>query len=243
MTGRENTKVPDTITDTGKQLLTLLQICDSSFPTGGFSQSYGLETYVQEGLIEDGEIFKKLLTVFINDVLCSGDGLAAALSWQAAKEKDFTALREIDSILSAMKLAVESREGSAKTGRRMSRTAAPLLEDTFFREFMELVSNGHLDGHHAVTFGVLGRRAGLTLDQTVQGYLYNAAAAMVNIGVRLIPLGQQEGQGILRALSPVIIKAASEIPSKTLEDMGSAAFAWEIRAMRHERLYTRLFMS
>jgi len=66
---------------------------------------------------------------------------------------------------------------------------------------------------------------------------------MVNNGVRLIPLGQQEGQRILRELTPSLNRAASEIQLKEIDDLGSTAPALEIRAMQHERLYTRLFMS
>ena len=32
----------------------LLQINDSLFPIGGYSHSYGLETYIQKGLVNDG---------------------------------------------------------------------------------------------------------------------------------------------------------------------------------------------
>lgn len=32
----------------------LLQICDSVFPIGAYSHSYGLEIYIQLGLVHDG---------------------------------------------------------------------------------------------------------------------------------------------------------------------------------------------
>jgi len=229
--------------DTGSQILTLLQICDSFFPTGGFTQSYGLETYVQDGLVCGGDSFRELLNTFVQDVLVTGDGLAVFLAWRAAGAEDLSFLEKIDQILSAMKLARESREGSARTGCRMLYTASPLFEDHVLREYIGLVRAGFCGGHHSLAFGLLGRRAGLTLEQTLLGFLYNAAASMVNNGVRLIPLGQQEGQRILRELTPSLNRAASEIQLKEIDDLGSTAPALEIRAMQHERLYTRLFMS
>lgn len=243
MSAAEHLNPPTTGTDTGRQLLVLLQFCDSFFPTGGFSHSYGLETYVQHGLVDGGGSFREFLSTFTGNVLGREDGPAVSLTWRAMDSKDFSALIRIDQILSATKLARESRTASMKTGRRMLRTAAPLLNDAVLWEYLKLVEAGSSSGHHAVVFGLLGCRAGLNLEQTLFGYLYNTVSAMVNNGVRLIPLGQQEGQNILWDLMPLLKCLASEIQRKTIDDLGSTAPALEIRAMQHERLYTRLFMS
>lgn len=39
------------------QLLALLQIGDSNFPSGAFSHSFGLETYIQEETVYSKETF------------------------------------------------------------------------------------------------------------------------------------------------------------------------------------------
>ncbi|MCL6634448.1 MAG: urease accessory protein UreF [Peptococcaceae bacterium] len=243
MSGLEHLTPPGINMDTGRQLLTLLQFSDSFFPTGGFSQSYGLETCVQHGLVGGGGSFREVLTTFIDNVLGREDGPAVSLAWKAAASEDYSTLVQIDQILSATKMARESRTASVKTGCRMLRTAGPLLDAQVLWEYLKLIEAGSGSGHHAVAFGLAGCCAGLTLKQTILGYLYNAVAAMVNNGVRLIPLGQQEGQRILWDLIPLLNRVASEIPRKTLDDLGSTAPALEIRAMQHERLYTRLFMS
>lgn len=243
MSGPDHLTPPTINIDTGRQLLVLLQFCDSFFPTGGFSQSYGLETYVQNGLVDGGDSFREFLSTFVDNVLGREDGVAVSLAWRAADSKDFSTLTQIDRILSATKLARESRTASIKTGCRMLRTAAPLLNDAFLWDYLKLIRAGSCSGHHAVVFGLLGCRSGLNLEQTLFGYLYNAVAAMVNNGVRLIPLGQQEGQNILWNKMPLLKQVVSEIQRKTLDDLGSTAPALEIRAMQHERLYTRLFMS
>ena len=40
-------------TENLKSHFLLLQINDSLFPIGGYSHSYGLETYIQKGLVQD----------------------------------------------------------------------------------------------------------------------------------------------------------------------------------------------
>ena len=42
-------------------ILSLFQLCDTNLPTGGFSHSFGLETYIQEGQVHDQATFAKWL--------------------------------------------------------------------------------------------------------------------------------------------------------------------------------------
>ena len=51
------------------QHLRLFQFCDSQFPTGAFSHSFGLETYIQRETVYDTETFIKWLHLFINEQL------------------------------------------------------------------------------------------------------------------------------------------------------------------------------
>ena len=37
------------------QLFILLQVNDALFPIGGYSHSYGLETYIQKNIVNSGE--------------------------------------------------------------------------------------------------------------------------------------------------------------------------------------------
>ena len=44
--------------------LRLFQFCDSQFPTGAFSHSFGLETYIQRNIIHDDHTFYCLVKMF-----------------------------------------------------------------------------------------------------------------------------------------------------------------------------------
>ena len=70
-----------------------------------------------------------------------------------------------------------------------------------------------------------------------------AAANLISAGVRLIPLGQTDGQRVLAALEPTIAAAAERAVATALDDIGGAAFRADLAAMRHETQYTRLFRS
>jgi urease accessory protein len=66
---------------------------------------------------------------------------------------------------------------------------------------------------------------------------------MVTNCVKLVPLGQQEGQQILFALLPGLSLLADKTFIIPRQLAGRCSFAFDIRSMQHERLYSRLYMS
>ena len=83
----------------------------------------------------------------------------------------------------------------------------------------------------------------LPLEPALAAYLQAVAANWVSAGVRLIPLGQTDGQRVLAALEPIVATAAQHALKTPLDDIGSAAFRADLASARHETQYTRLFRS
>ena len=92
----------------------------------------------------------------------------------------------------------------------------------------------------------VGRAAGLLglpLGRTAMLYLQAFAAGIVSAGVRLIPLGQTEGQAVTLALLPIVAQVAEAALDAALDDLGGMALAADLAAMRHETQTTRLYRS
>jgi urease accessory protein len=68
-------------------------------------------------------------------------------------------------------------------------------------------------------------------------------ANLVTAGVRLVPLGQTDGQLAIAELEQAILAASVEAQRATIDDLGSAAFMVDLASMEHETQYTRLFRS
>jgi urease accessory protein len=81
--------------------------------------------------------------------------------------------------------------------------------------------------------------ASLALPAFLQGYLAN----LVTAGVRLIPLGQTDGQLAIAELEEAVLTASAQAKNATIENLGSAAFMVDLASMSHETQYTRLFRS
>ena len=94
-----------------------------------------------------------------------------------------------------------------------------------------------------VAVGAASAGHGLGLDETVTGFLVELTANLVSAGMRLIPLGQRDGQQVIAALEPVVAATADSSRNQSLDDIGSATPAVDIASMQHETQYTRLFRS
>jgi urease accessory protein len=66
---------------------------------------------------------------------------------------------------------------------------------------------------------------------------------LISAGVRLIPLGQTDGQRVLAALEPLVVATTQRAFGVPLDAVGGAAFRADLASMRHETQYTRLFRS
>jgi urease accessory protein len=94
-----------------------------------------------------------------------------------------------------------------------------------------------------VAVGVACAGHGIALEPALHAYIHALTANLISTGVRLIPLGQTDGQRVLAALESVVVTTAERALGTALDDVGGAAFRSDIASMRHETQYTRLFRS
>ena len=87
--------------------------------------------------------------------------------------------------------------------------------------------------------GALGRVA----EDAAAALLYSASALLVGAGLRLMRMGQLEGQRVLWALGPLIERLADEAARRDPADLWSFAPGLEIRSFHHAALPARLFRS
>lgn len=209
-------------------LLTLVQWLSPGFPVGAFSYSHGLETAHEAGDVTGAEGLEDWLAA----VLAQGAGrndaifLTTAYRAQSADETD-----EINALACAM----------APSKERLLET---LAQGQAFGETVRAV--WHLDLPARCYPVAVGQAAGamdLPLGDTTRLFLQSFAANIVSAGVRLIPIGQTQGQRIVARLAPLCTQIAQEALEAGLDDLGGAAVLADIRSMQHETQYTRLYRS
>ena len=224
-------------------LLRLLHISDPSLPVGAYAHSGGLETYVQCGLIHDSSTAKKFVTAVLINSLQYTDAAYLSLAFDAAAAPDEKKLLLMDAACTAVKLPEEMRKASIKLGKRLQKLFEPLYGNAFTAFYTNAVNTGDADGHYCILFGLYAHAMQVCKEDALTGFYYNAAAGYITNCVKLVPLGQQQGQEILFSLQPLLEKlvAASLQPDPALTGLCSPGL--DIRCMQHEQLYSRLYMS
>ncbi len=228
-----------TITE-GAALYRLLAWLSPAYPVGAYTYSHGLETAVEDGAVRD----RTALVDYVRTVLLAGagrvDGALLVVAWQAAVAGDEAMLDEAAELASAWRgsaeLALESMaQGTAFTGVTQSAWPEPRFAAFAARHPRRLA--------HPVAFGAAAGFHGLPLRPALCGWLAGFAANLVSAGVRLVPLGQTDGQIATAALHPVVEEAADAALAADLDALGTAAPILDLFSMRHETQYTRLFRS
>ena len=96
---------------------------------------------------------------------------------------------------------------------------------------------------YPVAVGVAAAGHGIALEPALGAYLHAVTANLISAGVRLIPLGQTDGQRLLAAFEPIVAATAARALGTPLDQVGGAAFRADLASMLHETQYTRLFRS
>lgn len=154
-------------------------------------------------------------------------------------------LKDLDRRLTVSRLARESREGGIKIGRRYLRLIAELYPQSGMDEYARWIEEGTCYGHPCIVHGWICADLEQTAEAAVLSYLYVGTNNMIQSALRAMAIGQTAGQKVLHQLLPLLEKEAENLVQQppALEQLASGAPVQEIQAMRHERLYSRLFMS
>ncbi len=224
-------------------LFNLLHLTDSTLPIGGFSHSAGLETYVQLGIVQDVKSAKEFVVEMLTKNLQYNDAAFMSLAFDTIKNNDFKTFIDLDNECNAVKLPKEIRSASQKMGMRLLKNFAPLISNDFTNNYLKQIQNKTAFGHYCLAFGLYAAVFNLDKKEALIGFYYNAAVGFVTNSVKLIPLGQQDGQILLYSLQTLINELAEKTLHVNRDLLGLCCAGFDIRSMQHEKLYSRLYMS
>lgn len=206
--------------------LRLAQYLSPAFPVGGFAWSQGLEWAMDGGIVT-----RATLPDWLSDWLEQGAGWtdAVLVSLALRAGADHAALDDLAraACLSSQRLTETVEQGTAFTANVAAITGETALPAAAL----------------PVAFGRACAAMPLPRPEPIAAYLQAQAAGLVSAAVRFMPLGPVEGQAMLAALQPAILRAAERAATATEADLFSACWGAEIAAMRHETMQTRIFRS
>jgi urease accessory protein len=229
-------------TGTDAALYRLLAWMSPSFPIGAFSYSHALEMAVEDGTVRD----RATLVSYVRTVLTRGAGRCDAgflvLALNALTRGDDDAFVQIAEYARAMRGSAELALESTAQGEAFAATIAAAWPSPELARRRALLAERGIAPVQPIAVALAG--AAIDSMLLVPAFLHALLANLVSAGVRLIPLGQTDGQIAIAALESEVATAAScAFAMTSLADIASAAPAIDLLSMRHETQYTRLFRS
>jgi len=258
--------------------LSYIQLLDSAFPIGSFSHSFGLETYVQKGRINDLRQLEQYMNAQLeasiipldalsiqavyrcldehskkgdpeygvtgkDAVLNAADSKARCLLPMAHGDRCCQQLLRIDGLCHTQRTARESREGMHKMGRRLLKLGKSLYPEAQLEQLEQLLEEGRGYGSYPIVYAWITWNLHIEEEQAILGYLYTSLQMSINCALRLMSLGQTDGQLLVRKVVKAAEAAWQRFKLQGFTEPFSYAVVNDVLAMQHETLYSRLFMS
>ena len=217
-------------------LYRLMSWLSPSYPVGAFAYSHGLEAAVEAGRVSDAGDLHDWIATVLRYGTGNTDGVLFREAWDSAMANDQQRFDTVSELASAFQptaeIALEARsQGQAFLRATRNAWPAPML----------LASSGSLTYPIAVALACADH--GISVEGSLHAYYHAFAANLVSAGVRLIPLGQSDGQAVLARLEPTVAAAQLIAMTCSIDDLGSANPVIDLDSMIHETQYTRLFRS
>ncbi|WP_199622197.1 urease accessory protein UreF [Paenibacillus alkalitolerans] len=225
------------------QWLAYTQLLDSALPVGAFAHSFGLETAAQLGTVRTTEDVASWVRGMLRHVWAPTDALAVKAVYEFGPAGDWRRVWEVDEWQHVSRAAMETRDGVMKMGRRLYKLARAMHPALPWGPLERAVREGLCPGTHPTVHGYVAFHLGIPIGQAAEGYLYGCASAAVNASLRLLSIGQTDAQALLAELLRDVAGAWASVAELPPGRFHANAPAAELYMMRHETLYSRLFMS
>jgi urease accessory protein len=259
MANRKTILIPDTIMTTPEATTELAAGCvvasaettpaalyrlmtwlSPQFPVGSYTYSHGIEQAVEAGCVTTAAA----ALTWIEDIVGHGAGRSDAIivlhAHAAASASEWRELAGIAELAAVLQPASELTLETLAQGRAFLETVRKSWDCP---ALAELAALGPGPIAYPVAVGVAAAGHRIPAELVVRAYLHAFAGNLVSAAVRLVPLGQSDGQRLIAALEPLVGLVGEQASRSTLDDLGSAVAMSDICAMRHETQYTRLFRS
>ena len=224
-------------------LLNLLQLASPALPVGAYSYSDGLETLVEQGVIESDRTLESWLRQELTFGAIRVEAAVMLRGYWCVLNHDLAKLADWNRWLTASKETSELRSQSWQMGNTLLRLLVNLEASNDSQPLEEYATTVGNPCNYAIAFGIGAANWQIEAENALLGYLHSWATNLIGVGVKMIPLGQTTGQKILLQLGDRLTLASEEILNLEDDDLMACSWGLGLASMTHETQYTRLFRS
>ena len=232
------TDMPHTpeLTPRGGTSLHLWQLISPALPIGAYSYSGGLEYAVEAGWADSRDGVSAWVGTQLREVLSRLDVPVLARLHAACTADDAEAIDYWNGVLRASRESAELEAEDLHLGSALIRLLIDLDVDRA-RPYAERRTG------FATAFALAATHWGIGLGEAAEGYLWAWCENQVAAAVKLVPLGQTDGQRLMLGFIDDIRAAVALGLSLDEESIGASAPGVAMASALHESQYTRLFRS
>jgi urease accessory protein len=224
-------------------LLKLLSWLSPSFPVGAYSYSHGIEYAVECGLVSDQQSLKAWIETILLHGAGQTDAVFFAQAYRAVQNQEEEQLLHLFELADVLRGSKEMALESSAQGSAFLKILRSVWPDAALDHWQERLAEIQRQPAYPLAVALAAALHQVPLDTALSAYLHGTAANLISAGVRLVPLGQTDGQKTTAALEKTILKATGWAMETELEDIGAAAPMVDWTSIAHETQYTRLFRS
>ena len=217
--------------------LQLFQLMSPNLPVGGFTYSQGLEWAVEAGWVSNVAEFEQWLTDQLEEGLVYLDWPLLNRLYAAATQDDIRSFVEWIDLLVASRESEEFRLEENQRGEAFYR----VIKDWGIPGSQEMAV--HLKRSQLAGMAWFGAKNGISVEQLALGWGFSLLEGAVMAAIKLVPIGQQAGQTLLRQLSVLLPAGYSRACYVQDDEIGGSLTCLAIASACHEIQYTRLFRS
>ena len=208
---------------TDLKFMTVMQWMSPAFPIGAFAYSHGLEWAIDKDHVSNGEKLQKWITDLLEYGSLRTDAIFISL---ILRGHDVRKMNELSMALcpAGERLLETKLQGSA---------FAKVIEDVWQQDIGELSL--------PIAVALAAKNQSIEQDLILPAYLQAFCSNLISAAIRLIPIGQTEGQRIMFELYPTISDLVQTASKSEIDDLNSACFFSDVSAMEHEYLQPRIF--
>ena len=212
----------------------LWQLISPALPAGGFHYSQGLETAVQQGWVHDTSSTSDWIFGLLGHTLAAVDLPILVRILEAWRCRDSALVRWWDQQCHAYRETRELREEEQNRGRALLRLITDLGDP---------VPDAPFGLGFVAAFAVAAAPYALSSREVAAGYAWSWCEGQVGVAIKLVPLGQTDGQRILRQLGSALPETVDAALLCLDEDIGRSTPCLAISSANHETQYSKLFRS
>lgn len=227
--------------------ISFLQLSDSFFPTGLYTNSNGLESLFynknKNKKLSYDDIFD-FVKAYISQQVGPTDCTVIGNVYNCIQKNDYSALLELDSMYYFMRLIDETRLASIRSGIQLLRCISSFTDnDEYVNFFLKNIKDGLAKGVYPVSFALSCNAMNIKKERSGLMLLYGFTISVVGAALRLGILQHYDGQRLIHEIKPVILSSAINNINRSHSSMWQFIPQLDIIQMHHEQMDSKMFIT